>query len=505
MKRALAAVVLLGAVVAGLSADTYTRVITRPKIPSQEVMDRLALEFNWHARVELDGPRDSIYSIQVIPRGVGDAIKTEVLVQTVAGAVHLFDGETGALRWFTPVGIRYSPMLPAAYNAQSIIVVRRGTFYVLHRDSGAQRVYTKVKGTREYGVQLDAMPSAAPAASDALVAFAFPTQVQTYLLPDFDNLSVVREKDPEIVAQEKTGSVQPLHYWTYYDPTMRLSSPPVITPSQIAIAAPDGRVISLAPAEAKYRLRFEFRTGGGLSLPPGDDGDFCYVGGQDFNLYAFNMETGRLNWRFASGAVIQRRPDVNDADVFIISQGRGLFRVHRFTGDSYWLEPSGDRFLAAHYYKDPQDKFKVDRQGRVLAKYVYAADRQGKLLILDGERGGILAHFDTSAWQTPVENQWTDRLYLGNLDGQILCLRPRDSRRPQVNKSVPVPRKPGDEKPTPAPPSPAPPSPKKEDERKIEDKAASNGWRPPQEAQCREGPRPSISLDRDDRIMTASL
>src|SRR5438552_3892909 len=168
MKRAFVAVVLLGAAVVGLCAQESSRIITRPKVPSQEVVDRLGLAFNWHTRVALEGPLDSIYSIQVIPRGTGEAIRTEVLVQTTAGAVHLFDGETGALRWYTPVGIRYSPMLPAAYNSQSIVVVRRGTFYVLHRDTGAQRVYTRNQGEREYGVRLDAMPSAAPAANDDL-------------------------------------------------------------------------------------------------------------------------------------------------------------------------------------------------------------------------------------------------------------------------------------------------------------------------------------------------
>jgi outer membrane protein assembly factor BamB len=464
MKRGFLAIVCMGLLTASLCAQLSYRVITRPKIPSQEVIDRLGMAFSWHARVALDGPLDSIYSIQLIPRGMGEAIKTEVLVQTTAGAVHLFDGETGALRWFTPVGIRFSPMQPAAFNAQSIIVVRGGTFYVLHRDSGAQRVYKKNRGEREFGVVLGSMPSAAPAANDDFLAFAFIDQVRTFVLPDFEALALARDKAPEILAQEKEGSVQPLPYWDHYDPTMKLRTPPVLTPTQITVTTSDGRVISLAPDVTKPRVRFEIRTLGSLSAAIANSGDFGYVGGQDYFLYAFNLDRGRQIWRFSSGAPIPRTPDVNDADVFVYSQGRGLFRVHRFTGEQYWLEPKAERFLAAHYYKDAQDKFKVDRQGRVLAKYVYTADRHGRLLILDGERGGPLADFDTSAWQIPVDNSWTDRLYLGNLDGQILCLRPQSSRRPQVNKSIVPPRRPGEDR-------PAPPPVKKEEEKKSDEKA----------------------------------
>ncbi len=495
----LIAAVFFGAMASPLFAQAPFRVITRPKIPSQEVIERLGLAFGWHARVPMEGPLDSVYSVQVIPRGTGDAIKTEVVVQTTAGAVYLFDGESGALRWNTPVGIRYSPMYPVAFNAQSIVVTRRDMFYLLHRDTGMQRVYKKNQGERDYGVRLDGMPSAAPAANDELLAFSFPDRVTTFLVPDFDRIGSARDKDAEVLAQEKGGSVQPIPYWDYYDPTMKLTSPPTIMATQISVTAADGRVISLAPAfQARVRLRFEFRTLGGIAAPMGSLGDFGYIGGQDYNLYAVDLFKNRLAWRFASGAPILQKPNVNDADVFVVSQGRGMFRVHRYTGKSYWLEPTAERFLAAHYFKGGEDKFKVDNQDRVLAKYVYVADRLGKLLVVDGDRGGVLAQYDTSDWQTPIVNEWTDRIYLGNQDGQILSLHPRNSRRPQVNKSIVGPRNAGDDRP--APPADVP-APKKDDEKKADEKAALE-VRPQDVVRC-ESLQPT-AIARNDRIMTAS-
>ena len=46
-------------------------------------------------------------------------------------------------------------------------------------------------------------------------------------------------------------------------------------------------------------------------------------------------------------------------------------------------------------------------------------------------RAGRGAKVDFADWAIPVANEWTDRVYLANGDGQIMCLRPRDSRRPQ--------------------------------------------------------------------------
>ena len=112
----------------------------------------------------------------------------------------------------------------------------------------------------------------------------------------------------------------------------------------------------------------------------------------------------------------------------------------------------------------------------MLAKYVYAADSHGKLLILDGERGGVLGQYDTSAWQKPVANEWTDRIYFANGDGQILSLRPRDSRQPQVNKSLPVPPKLERNRQLAPPPPAAPPPaavPPKEEEKKVEEKVGA--------------------------------
>ena len=263
--------------------------------------------------------------------------------------------------------------------------------------------------------------------------------MQAFAVPDFDQLEIARQRDPTIVEMEKTGSVQPIEIWTHFDPTMKLNSSPRLSQFVVGVTANGGRVFTVFRSDGK--LRYPVQIDGNASGGLGQGGDTLFAASQDFNMYAIDMERERVYWRFAAGAGAGRRPDVNDADVFLRAEGRGLFRIDRYTGQSYWLAPDADRFLAVHYLRDANGKFVEDKQRRVLTKYVYAFDRYGRLLILDGDRGTLMGQYDTSAWTVPIVNEWTDRLYLGNQDGQIMALRPRSGRMPQICKSVLPPRK----------------------------------------------------------------
>ena len=67
-------------------------------------------------------------------------------------------------------------------------------------------------------------------------------------------------------------------------------------------------------------------------------------------------------------------------DVFISPVGGGLIRLSRATGERAWQAPAAERFLAAN------------------PKFVYAADRQGRLVVLDRVRGTVLSGLDTTGF-----------------------------------------------------------------------------------------------------------
>ena len=439
MKRLILSAILLGTLTSAVTGQVAIRVVTKARIPSAEAMDRLGLTLGWHAQLPLEGPRDGIATVQVIPRGIGEWMRTELLVQTFAGVVYLYDAETGTLRWSTGVGLPFSQTFPAAYNSNSIIVNRREYFYLLNRDTGVQRVYKKGAVDRLFGVRLDTVPSAAPVADDELLVFPFEDRLLAFSLPDFDRLEIARQRDPSIVEMERTGSVQPIEIWNHFDPTMKLNSTPTLSHFVVGATADRGRVFTLRRTDGKplYPVRIDGNAATGL----GQSGEVLYASSQESATYAIDVDRERVNWRFPQGGPALRRPDINDADAFIRVEGRGLFRVERQRGQTYWLNSDADRFLAVHYLRDAAGKFVQDRQHHVLAKYVYAYDRYGRLLILDGDRGTLMGQYDTSAWTVPIVNEWTDRLYLGNQDGQLMALRARSGRLPQICKSVLAPRK----------------------------------------------------------------
>jgi hypothetical protein len=111
------------------------------------------------------------------------------------------------------------------------------------------------------------------------------------------------------------------------------------------------------------------------------------------------------------------KPEATDRDIFVSAQRTGLFRVDRDTGRSTWLNKQADSFLSTNQ------------------RFVYARDRSGLLLVLDYARGSTLAQFDMRDWLLSVPNDLTDRIYLANTDGQIICLRNRSEKMPLRNKT----------------------------------------------------------------------
>ena len=85
----------------------------------------------WNTRVQVDGNRDGVFSVQVIPGS-----PNQLVVQTYKGAVILFDADSGDLIWKTHVGVPYWTPMPAAFNSQSIYVTRRSMLHVLNRYNG---------------------------------------------------------------------------------------------------------------------------------------------------------------------------------------------------------------------------------------------------------------------------------------------------------------------------------------------------------------------------------
>jgi len=71
-----------------------------------------------------------------------------------------------------------------------------------------------------------------------------------------------------------------------------------------------------------------YRTKGQVNSSPVISGSTVYVGSDEGNLYALDLASGRLKWRFAAGAEIKGSPAIGSSRLVI---GSGDGAVYCFT------------------------------------------------------------------------------------------------------------------------------------------------------------------------------
>lgn len=438
MKKLLivAAALVAAAVVAPLSAQDPTRLYSNPSLPPQEALDRLRLKTAWTATVPTDGRRDGLFSVQMVPRGTGH----DFLIQTRSGAVTALDATTGQARWSTRVGTPYRVAEPVAYNRESVFVINNIILYALDRTTGRL----------QWQFELPSGAAAPPVADDEQVYISLTTgRFTTYALPNLafyeklaaagratgtasggtSSLEASRARKgidvpaigPLSGAREASRSLpsgpQPAERFNY-PVEDRVELAPLLAQDRILLPGAGGQIMGMVKAAARPAWP-TVRARGKIVVPPGQHDETAYVASTDYNVYAVSITGGRVFWRYASGGTLTDRPVALDEDVYVAVDRSGLVRLDRATGEETWRNGDSARFLAAN------------------AKFVYAADRHGRLLVLDRTRGTTLSTYDgTRDYVFPVQNDWTDRVYLAANNGLIVCLHDRAIEKPAVMKKV---------------------------------------------------------------------
>jgi outer membrane protein assembly factor BamB len=441
MKKVLLALLLFFFGLSAAPGQAPYKIRTNPKLPMRDALERMNLLIAWNTRVLVDGNRDGVYSMQILPGN-----PNQLCVQTFKGIVYLYDADNGDLLWKTQVGVPYWTPQPVGYNSQSIFVTRRNVLHVVNRYTGTQRVYTYNERIMQadFGFELTYTPNAAPVADEDFLYFTMGDRLNAFFIPDFERIDRIKRGRDKLKAEDKDvkpliqgddypresgDSPQPVYLWGYRFGDQFMTASPLVFGEQLSMLTTDGTLTGVGrdgtgPREDFYR---PFKVYGRTPGAAGQHWNMAYVASADFNLYAINMNTGQLKWRYVSGAPILRGPDVNDGDIYLYPDGVGLRRIDRISGNAVWTNRDTQRFLAANQ------------------AYVYALDRLGKFYVVDGRRGSTLATLDLSDWTVSFANEWTDRIYLAANDGQIVCLRHRDLVKPLVMKT-PEPPRPKEEK-----------------------------------------------------------
>jgi PQQ-like domain len=219
-------------------------------------------------------------------------------------------------------------------------------------------------------------------------------------------------------AEEMAIGPQPRYLWDYVTetrPETRVEQSSILVADFVFQVGANGLFFTISKFEP--RIFYRFAADAATSAALGQYEDIAYVPSDDFRVYALNVVTGKILWRFVGGGPIRQKPRVTDSSVYVIADRAGLYRLDRATGDTLWRNGRAARFLAMN------------------PKFVYAADTSGRLLILDRATGALLADYaGTSDFVVPLANEVNDRLYLASNDGLLVCLHDRDYPAPVAIK-----------------------------------------------------------------------
>lgn len=407
-------------------------------IVPQPVAARHGLTRTWVTQVQMDTARSQVAHV-LLNQGM-------LFVQTDNAILHAIDGETGQTLWSEQVGRRgHLSMAPAA-NDNYVAAVNGSNLFVLNRFNGKLLWQTEVNGAPGAGPALSSERVYVPNTAGLIYAFRLkPVQDPSQEL----GKQIKETKSAERVAAEEAERRQSLRINQEYTAPLACQSAgrtlvqPLVTRQDDEaeyVVWPTDRGYMFVGAvnrvdENRFVLRYRLKTNGDIVaapayLPPdpklaGDSGVIFAVSKDGF-VHAIREKDGNSLWRFSTGEPLVQAAAVIGQHVYVPVQTGGMYAIEARTGKQVWWTPQVTQFVAAS----------KDR--------LYAADRMGRLLILDAKTGARLDVLAETGPLVKIGNYETDRVYLVTQSGMIQCLHETELSSPihhvvPASKSLPAP------------------------------------------------------------------
>lgn len=415
------------------------KIYTQPDVPSQDALDRLNMKMVWRTFSPMEGRRDGYHDIQIMDN--------YVLAQTRSGTVILFHGTTGETLWKTNFGKPYQVVHNLAFNDKFIFAINENDIYALFRSDGS------IAWRSSFTIAITATPSA-----DNIHIFlcGSDNRVYCYALPMFgpnrqfigyeksDRLGKLRLQTVKEIEESESGvdggglfvskiqartmGPQPLPTWVYKT-RLKLDFPPLVTDDIVGLIGQKGEMITLSKFSEIKNTTTETNTGyatdGLIIATPEVSNNLAFIASLDSCLHAYDLQKGKLAWRYTIGSAITHRPFITQDEVFVSGERNGLAKVATASGEPMWAIPSQGRL-------SPTQE-KSDRVIAVNPKFVYSMDKSGRMVILDRNTGTALTTWDVHDFVFPVTNRSNDRIFLAANNGLLVCLRDKDYPSPVLH------------------------------------------------------------------------
>lgn len=312
-------------------------------------------------------------------------------VQSSRGALQAMNAETGETLWNVAVGEDRHPALSPAANDRFVAAISGSKLHLLKRESG-ETVWQR---------DLDENPIFGPSISPSYVFVpGNGGHVSGYKLPD----------DQSDYRNEPA--------WGYHSGA-RITAPAFLTEKTLSWSTNLGQmfVVDLAGPTVLYRHQTGAPIYGGAAYVKPDQ---LIVASTDGYVTSIHETDGTIRWSVSTGADIESEPLVSGNLVYVVTRLHDLYCLGAEQGAEHWIATGIDRLISVGH----------DR--------VFARDLQGRLVAIDAASGSLLAGMPLGAFDQPLLNAVTDRVYLMSRDGSILCLRESSANYPIIARPLPI-------------------------------------------------------------------
>ena len=327
--------------------------------------------------LEARGKTDVSIELITVPR-------TTLYALTGTGGVHAIDGETGQTRWKTRVGEQFDPTIGIASNNTRVVVVRGSKVYCLNALTG-DVVWSK------FSIYA---PGGGVSISDH---FAYVTSIEGRL-----QMFPLNGIGLPIAHFASAGAA---------------TNDPFVTPRTVSWPTERGyfNVARSNVASLRYRLetKDKFQSAGTAV------GEFLIANSVHGKVYALAEEYGSLAWEFAAGERLVKQPiGIGGDAVMIITANDNLIALDAKRGS----------VLAGW----PKRVTGISEFVGASQNILYFIDSFGGLVGLSRTSGATISSTEIGLNVMSVPNRMTDRLYLAEPGGAVVCLRESANINPVV-------------------------------------------------------------------------
>ncbi len=327
--------------------------------------------------LEAEGHSDVTIELITVPR-------TTIYSLSGSGGIHAIDAETGATRWTARVGDPMAPTFGLAANNTRVIAVRGSKVYCLDAMTGLD-IWTR---STKYA------PGGGVAMSDT---FAYVTSIEGHL---------------QMFPLNSTGL--PERFFASSGPA---TYDPTVTPETVSWSTERGfyNVSRSTVASLMYRMETEDE----FQAPGTSVGNNLVANSTNGSVYAIDELRGSLVWDFAVGERLDKQPiSIGNNTVLVITALNNLVALDGNTGD-----------IATGW---PKRVVHISEYVGASQNILYFLDPTGQLVGLRRDSGSRVVSAPVGD-RVPIANERTDRLYLADAAGSLICMRELANFNPVIH------------------------------------------------------------------------